>query len=174
MMEITLRTEVAISAIQTVCAEVPEMAVGAGTVVNLEQCRQVCAAGAQFVVSPGLDTDVVDYCLDHGVPVLPGCVTPTEIMSGLKLGLKTFKFFPANVYGGLNAMKALAGPFGEVKFIPTGGVNPDNLESYLKAPYVQAVGGSWLCAASDIETGAWERITSLARQAKELQQKSRG
>ena len=118
VMEITFRTAAAADSIKAVAAEVPEMLVGAGTVVNLEQCKLAVECGAKFIVSPGYDEEVVSWCCDNGIAVCPGCVTPTEIMMALKHGLKVLKFFPANVYGGLGAIKALAGPFGGVKLHP--------------------------------------------------------
>ena len=165
VMEITLRTEAALDSIRAIRRECPKMLVGAGTVITLEQCKQAVDAGAAFIVSPGFDAEVVSWCIGRDIPVLPGCVTPTEIMAGLRLGLHVFKFFPANVYGGLKAMKSLAGPFGAVRFIPTGGVGAENLAEYLAAPYVLAVGGSWLCTAKDIDAGNWEKITALSREA---------
>jgi len=167
VMEITFRTSAAPDAIRAVAENCPDMLVGAGTVVTLEQCRQAIGCGAKFIVAPGFDEEVVRYCLENGVAALPGCVTPTEIMAAMKLGLDVLKFFPANVYGGLGAMKALTGPFGSVKFIPTGGVNGANLSEFITAPYIYAVGGSWLCAKADIAAGNFEKITELCRQARQ-------
>ena len=166
-MEITLRTAAAADAIAAVAQGCPDMLVGAGTVITLEQCRKAVACGARFIVSPGFDGEVVRWCVEHGVAVTPGCVTPTEIMAAMKLGLKVLKFFPANVYGGLTAMKALSGPFGGVKFIPTGGVNGQNVGEYIAAPFVHAVGGSWVCAKGDIAAGNFEKITRLCREARQ-------
>ncbi|MCQ2428290.1 MAG: bifunctional 4-hydroxy-2-oxoglutarate aldolase/2-dehydro-3-deoxy-phosphogluconate aldolase [Clostridia bacterium] len=165
VMEITLRTPAAIDAIGRVSRECPDMITGAGTVLNAEQCRAAIAAGAEFIVSPGLSAGVVEEAKKSDVPVIPGCVTPTEIMAALDMGIKTVKFFPAQVYGGLSAMKALAAPFGGVKFIPTGGVNADNLSEYLAAPFIEAVGGSWLCTAKDISSGNFGKITALCLEA---------
>lgn len=165
VMEITLRTPAAIDAIGRVSRECPDMITGAGTVLNAEQCRAAIAAGAEFIVSPGLSAGVVEEAKKSDVPVIPGCVTPTEIMAALDMGIKTVKFFPAQVYGGLSAMKALAAPFGGVKFIPTGGVNADNLSEYLAAPFIEAVGGSWLCTAKDISGGNFGKITALCLEA---------
>ena len=123
--------------------------------------------GAKFIVSPGFDEEVVRYCVENGVAVCPGCVTPTEIMAALKLGLKTVKFFPANIYGGLNAMKNLAAPFVGIKFIPTGGVNAKNIREYIEAPFVHAVGGSWVCPKADIAAGNFEKITALCAEARQ-------
>lgn len=165
VMEITFRTAAAPDAIKAVADGCPDMLVGAGTVVTLEQCKQAVECGANFIVSPGFDEEVVRWCVENDVPVTPGCVTPTEIMAAMKLGLKVVKFFPANVYGGLSAMRGLSGPFGGVKFIPTGGVNGQNIGEYSAAPYVHTVGGSWVCAKEDIASGNFERITQLCREA---------
>lgn len=164
-MEITLRTPAAMDAIRAVAEECPEMLVGAGTVLNLEQAKAVVAAGAKFVVSPGFDEEMVRWCVDNDVTVTPGCVTPTEIMSALKLGVDVIKFFPANVYGGLSAMKALSGPFGGVKFLPTGGVNGQNIGEYAAAPFIHTVGGSWVCTKADISAGNYDKITRLCKEA---------
>ncbi len=141
--EITFRTACAAEAIALACKKYPEMNVGAGTVINAEQCEQALKAGAKFIVSPGLSAGVAAVCKANDVPYYPGCVTPTEIMAALELGITTVKFFPANVYGGLKAMKALAAPFPQIKFIPTGGINADNLDEYLAWEKIAAVGGSF-------------------------------
>jgi len=166
VMEITLRTAAAMDAIRAVAAQCPEMLVGAGTVVNLDQAKSVVEVGAQFIVSPGFDIEMVRWCVEQGVAVIPGCVTPTEIMSAMKLGVDVVKFFPATVYGGLKAMKALAAPFGGIKFIPTGGVNGENIGEYIAAPFVHAVGGSWVCSKADIAAGNFDRITELCIEAR--------
>lgn len=165
--EVTLRTAAGLGSIEAI-RQLGDVLVGAGTVVTLDQCKDALAAGAQFIVAPGLNVKVVEHCLANGVAVLPGCVTPTEIMQAMELGLDTVKFFPANVYGGLSAMKALAAPFGGIKFIPTGGVNGENLGEYLAAPYVRAVGGSWLCNKADVNAGNFDKITQLCRQASDI------
>ena len=165
VMEITFRTAAAAEAIRNVAAECPEMLVGAGTVLTVEQCEKAVALGAKFIVSPGFDAEIVDWCVERGVAVAPGCVTPTEIMAALKRGLSVVKFFPAGIYGGLKAMKALAAPFGQVKFIPTGGVSADNLAEYAAAPFVCAVGGSWLCPKKEIAAGNFEAVERLCREA---------
>ena len=168
VMEITFRTAAAAEAIRNVAAECPEMLVGAGTVLTVEQCEKAVALGAKFIVSPGFDAEIVDWCVERGVAVAPGCVTPTEIMAALKRGLSVVKFFPAGIYGGLKAMKALAAPFGQVKFIPTGGVNADNLAEYAAAPFVHAVGGSWLCPKADVAAGNFARIAELCAQSRRI------
>ena len=141
--EITFRTACAAEAIEYACKNYPDMNVGAGTVINAEQCERALAAGAKFIVSPGLSVAVANVCKERGVPYYPGCVTPTEIMQALDLGINIVKFFPANVYGGLKALKALSAPFPQVKFIPTGGVNRDNIEEFFAFDKVFAVGGSF-------------------------------
>ena len=165
VMEITFRTAAAADSIRAVSENCPEMLVGAGTVITLEQCKKAVESGAKFIVAPGFDEEVVRWCVENNVPVTPGCVTPTEIMAAMKLGIQIIKFFPAGVYGGLSAMKALSGPFGGIKFIPTGGVNAQNLAEYLAAPFIHAVGGSWVCPKADISAGNFEKITALCREA---------
>ena len=142
--EITFRTQCAEEAIRTGVKAFPDMCIGAGTVVNAEQCLKAIGAGAKFIVSPGLDEETARVCRGNGIPYIPGCVTPTEIMKAISLGLTVLKFFPANVYGGLNAVRALSAPFPQVRFVPTGGVDLSNLEEYLSFDKVQAVGGTFL------------------------------
>ena len=165
-MEITFRTACAPEAIKAVAENCPEVCVGAGTVLNLEQAKLAIEMGAKFIVSPGYSEEVVSWCVENNIPVAPGCVTPTEIMAALKHGLKMIKFFPANVYGGLNAMKNLSAPFVGVKFLPTGGVNASNIKEYIDAPFIHAVGGSWVCPKADIAAGNWDKITALCVEAR--------
>ena len=165
-MEITFRTACAPQCIKAVAENCPEVLVGAGTIVNLEQCKLAVEMGAKFIVSPGFSEEVVAWCVENGIPVAPGCVTPTEIMGALKYGLKMVKFFPANVYGGLNAMKNLSAPFVGLKFLPTGGVNAANIKEYIDASFIHAVGGSWVCPKADIAAGNWEKITQLCLEAR--------
>lgn len=174
VMEITFRTAAAADSIKAVSENCPEMLVGAGTVVTLDQCKQALECGAQFIVSPGLDPEVVSWCVERNVPITPGCVTPTEIIAAMKLGLNVVKFFPAGVYGGLKAMKALAAPFGRIKFIPTGGVEAKNLKEYLEAPFVHAVGGSWLCPKKEIAAGNFDAVTALCCEASQIVKEVRG
>ena len=141
--EITFRTACAAEAIAYACKNYPDMAIGAGTVINAEQCEAALAAGAQFIVSPGLSVAVANICKERNIPYYPGCVTPTEIMQALELGITTVKFFPANVYGGLKALKALSGPFPQVKFIPTGGLDRSNIDEFLAFDKIAAIGGSF-------------------------------
>lgn len=168
VMEITLRTPAGLEAIRRVSQNCPEILVGAGTVLTLEQCQKAVENGAKFVVSPGLDDSIVEWCLANEILVTPGCVTPTEITRALSYKLSVLKFFPANVYGGLAALKALSGPFGGVKFIPTGGINADNMNEYLSSPFVHAVGGSWICEKADISSHNFERITQKTSEAVRL------
>ena len=166
VMEITFRTAAAADSIKAVADECPDMLVGAGTVLNLEQCKLAVAMGAKFIVSPGFDAGVVGWCIENGIAVTPGCVTPTEITAAVNMGLKVVKFFPANVYGGLNAMKNLSAPFVGVKFLPTGGVNAANIKEYIDAPFIHAVGGSWVCPKDAVKAGDWDKITALCKEAR--------
>lgn len=142
--EITFRTACAAEAIAIGVKEFPDMNIGAGTIINLEQAQKAVESGAKFLVSPGLSAEVAKFASAKNIPYFPGCVTPTEIMQALKLGISVVKFFPANVYGGLKAIKALSGPFPQVKFIPTGGVDLDNLSEFLSFDKIYAVGGSFM------------------------------
>lgn len=142
--EITFRTACAAEAIAIGVKEFPDMNIGAGTIINLEQAQKAFDSGAKFLVSPGLSAEVAKFASAKNIPYFPGCVTPTEIMQALKLGISVVKFFPANVYGGLKAIKALSGPFPQVKFIPTGGVDLDNLSEFLSFDKIYAVGGSFM------------------------------
>lgn len=168
VMEITFRTAAAEDALCAVSKACPEILTGAGTVITLEQCRRAVDAGAQFIVSPGLDEVIVRWCTDRGVAVIPGCATPSEIMAAMRLGLHTVKFFPANAYGGLSVLKSLAAPFGTVRFIPSGGIDAGNLSDYLSASFVLAVGGSWVCPRADIAAGSYEKITKLCRETRRI------
>ncbi len=141
--EITFRTECAEEVLRYACKKYPEMDIGAGTVINGEQCKRALSAGAKFIVSPGFSEEVAKVCRDAAIPYYPGCVTPTEIMKALEWGITTVKFFPVSLYGGLKALKALSAPFPQVKFIPTGGVNRENMEEYLAFEKTAAVGGSF-------------------------------
>ena len=168
VMEITFRTAAAPESIKAVAENCPDMLVGAGTILNLDQCKLAVQMGAKFIVSPGFDAQVVGWCIENDIAVTPGCVTPTEITAAVNMGLKVVKFFPANVYGGLNAMKNLSAPFVGVKFMPTGGVNAQNLSEYISAPFIHAVGGSWVCPKADIKAGNFDKITALCKEAHDL------
>jgi 2-dehydro-3-deoxyphosphogluconate aldolase/(4S)-4-hydroxy-2-oxoglutarate aldolase len=168
--EITLRTAGGLDAIRAVAANQPDVIVGAGTVTTASQVDDVVAAGARFVVSPGLSEAVVRRAQEQGIPVLPGVATPTEIMAALDLGVEVVKLFPASVVGGPSAIKAFAAPFPQLRFVPTGGVNADNLGDYLGLKPVLAVGGSWMVEKS-LVTADWDEITRRTRDAVALTQK---
>lgn len=161
VVEVTFRTAAAPDSIREISRHCPDMLVGAGTVLTLEQCRLAVESGAQFIVSPGFSRTIVTWCVEHEIPVVPGCVTPTEITQALECGINVVKFFPSNICGGLAAMKALSGPFADVKFIPTSGVNAGNVAEFVSAPFVYAAGGSWVCPRDDIAAGNFEKITGL-------------
>lgn len=165
--EITLRTAAAEAAIAAVTAVARDsgLLVGAGTVLTRDQAARAIDAGAQFVVSPGVSSAVIGYCHDAGVPVFPGVATPTDIQTALELGCTVVKFFPADVNGGLPAIKALSAPFGGVRFVPTGGVTEESLAGYLAHPAVLAVGGSWIVARPLIAAQDWSTITGLVTAA---------
>lgn len=165
--EVTFRTEAAKDAIR-VMSERGDMLVGAGTVLTVEQVDQAVAAGASYVVSPGLSRRVVERCHEHGVLALPGAVTATEVQAALELGLSTVKFFPAGTSGGAAAISALGAPFAGVRFVPTGGIGPKNLHDYLSIPAVLAVGGSWMVPADRIRSGDFAGITTLTAEAVQL------
>ena len=173
-MEITFRTAAAKASIAKVAREVPEMLVGAGTVINVEQLHDAVEAGAKFIVSPGSDSEVIAEAMKLNVPITPGVVTPSEIMMGLKLGVKVFKFFPAETYGGLKAIKALSGPFPQIRFIPTGGINQQNAAEYYKNPKIVAVGGSWMVTKDMVAAGDFEGITAKSKAATDLFKEIRG
>ena len=173
-MEITFRTAAARDSIAKVAKEVPEMIVGAGTVINVEQLHAAVEAGAQFIVSPGSDADIIQEAMKLGVAVTPGVVTPSEIMLGLRLGVKVFKFFPAESFGGLKTIKALCGPFPQIRIIPTGGINQANVADYFKNPKIVAVGGSWMCTKDMISAGDFDAITEKSRAATDLFREIRG
>lgn len=163
--EITFRTSAAEASIKILTKELPELLVGAGTVLTVEQVKKALAAGAKFIVSPGFNPQVVDYCVENDIPVTPGINNPTQIEMALQRGLKVLKFFPAEASGGLAMLKAMSAPYPDVSFIPTGGINPDNLCAYLSNPKVQAIGGSWMVKADLISSGHFSEITRLAKEA---------
>ena len=173
-MEITFRTSAAKASIAKVAAEVPDLIVGAGTVVNVEQLHDAVEAGAKFIVSPGSDADVISEAARLGVAMIPGVVTPSEIIMGLKLGVKVFKFFPAESYGGLKTIKALSGPFPQIKFLPTGGINQGNAAEYYKNPKILAVGGSWMVTKDMVAAGDFNAITEKSKAATDLFKEIRG
>ncbi len=170
VMEITMRTDAGIQAIANVREACPDMLVGAGTILSLEKAKETVNAGAQFIVSPGFNPIVVKWCVEHDIPITPGCVTPTEIEQALSYGLKVLKFFPASIYGGVKGCKALNGPYksADVKFIPTGGVNNDNLAEYADKSYIHAIGGGWLCNTKDISNHNFKNITDTVSKAVDI------
>ena len=163
--EITFRTSCAAEAIANITKEFPEMLVGAGTVLTTEQVDAAIAAGSKFLVSPGLNPKVTAYCLSKGVPMLPGCSNPSDIEAAIELGLSTVKFFPAEAAGGLKMLKAMAAPYGQIKFMPTGGINADNLLDYLKFDKIVACGGSFMVRDDLVKEKKWDEITALTRNA---------
>lgn len=165
--EITFRAAGAEIAINSIAEAVPEMLVGAGTVLTTEQVDRAVAAGAKFIVSPGLNPKVVKYCVDKGIPVTPGCANPSDIEQAIELGLEVVKFFPAEAAGGIAMIKAMSAPYGNIKFMPTGGINAKNLNDYLSFPKILACGGSWMVKEDLIKAGDFEKITVLAREAVE-------
>jgi len=173
VIEITLRTQAALEAINRVAKELPEMLVGAGTVVTTEQLDAAEAAGATFIVSPGLSKKLVKMALRRDMPILPGVVTPTEVMKGLKLGLNVFKFFPSENYGGLATIKALCAPFSGISFIPTGGINEKNAGEYLKYEKIVAVGGQWMATEALVNEKNYAEITRRTKEAVALAKSAR-
>jgi 2-dehydro-3-deoxyphosphogluconate aldolase/(4S)-4-hydroxy-2-oxoglutarate aldolase len=165
--EITFRTAAAADAIGKMASR-GDLLVGAGTVLSTDQVKIAMDAGASFIVSPGLNPDVVSYCLEQGIPVTPGVATPSDIEAGLKLGLKVLKYFPAEAFGGLKTLKAISAPYGEVSFIPTGGINAANVCEYLAHPKVMACGGSWMVTSALIAEGKFDTIRQLVQEAVQL------
>ena len=162
--EITFRTAAAGAVIETL-AKRGDMLVGAGTVLNIEQAQTAIDAGACFIVAPGLNPKVVEYCLTHSITVTPGVATPTDIERAMGFGLEIVKYFPAEAFGGLKTLKAISAPYGMMKFIPTGGINAENVCEYLRHPKVAAVGGSWMVSSSLISDRQFETITRLTKEA---------
>lgn len=171
--EVTFRTEAAEESIRQMSREYPDMLVGAGTVLTIEQVDRAMAAGARFIVSPGFDPEIVDYCLEKEIPVFPGCMTPSEVAQGVKRGLKVLKFFPAEQAGGLAMIKAMAAPYTTVKFMPTGGISAKNLKEYLACDKILCCGGSWMVKGDLIREGKFDRVKELAAEAKRLAMEAR-
>ena len=171
--EVTFRTEAAEESIRLMTEQFPEMLVGAGTVLTREQVDAAVAAGAKFIVSPGFDPEIVDYCLEKEIPVFPGCVTPSEVAQAVKRGLKVVKFFPAEPAGGLKYIRAIAAPYTMMKFMPTGGINPQNVREYLAYDRIAACGGSWMVKNTMIENNEFDRIEELVKEAVEIVKESR-
>jgi len=167
-LEITLRTPVALEAIRCIRRAFPDAYVGAGTVTTPEALRQVAEAGASFAVSPGLTRPLIEAAASSAIPLLPGVMTPTEVMTAMDAGFRFLKLFPAEQAGGIPMLKALAGPFKELRFCPTGGIGPSSAPAYLAQPNVLCVGGSWLTPRALLEAGDWQAIQALAREAAAL------
>lgn len=165
IIEITYRTAAASKAISAVSAECPEILAGAGTVTEVSQAKEAIACGAKFIVSPGTNLEIVEYCKERGVAVIPGVATPTEIARAALEGCEVLKFFPAEILGGPAFLDAMKGPFPQIKFVPTGGISEQNAPLYLKKPNVLAVGGSWLVKNEFIEARDWNAITGEAKKA---------
>ncbi len=172
--EVTFRTEAAEESIRIMAREFPEMVLGAGTVLTTEQVDRAVAAGAKFIVSPGFDAEIVDYCLKKGITVLPGCITPSEVAQAVKRGLAVVKFFPAEQFGGVATLKALAAPYTGVKFMPTGGINAKNLKEYLSFSKILACGGSWMVKGDLVAAGKFEEIKAMTKEAVALVKEIRG
>ncbi|MCD7884503.1 MAG: bifunctional 4-hydroxy-2-oxoglutarate aldolase/2-dehydro-3-deoxy-phosphogluconate aldolase [Lachnospiraceae bacterium] len=172
--EVTFRTAAAEESIGIMAKEYPDMLVGAGTVLTIDQVDRAVAAGAKFIVSPGFDPEIVDYCLSKQIPVFPGCVTPSEVAQAVKRGLKVVKFFPAEQFGGVNTVKALSAPYVGLKFMPTGGVNAGNLKSYLTCPAIIACGGSWMVKGALVKEGKFDEIRRMTEEAVALVKEIRG
>lgn len=163
--EVTFRTEAAEESIRQMTKRYPDMLVGAGTVLTIDQVNRAVDAGAKFIVSPGFDPEIVDYCLDEDISVFPGCITPSEVAQAVKRGLRVVKFFPAEQFGGVSTIKALAAPYTAVKFMPTGGVNAKNLKDYLDCDKIVCCGGSWMVKGSLIKEGRFEEILEMTKEA---------
>ena len=172
--EVTFRTEAAEQSIRIIKEKFPEMLVGAGTVLTTEQVDRAAAAGAEFMVSPGCNPRIVNYCVEKGIAITPGCANPSDIESVLEKGIHVVKFFPAEPLGGLRMIKALAAPFVGVKFMPTGGINAKNVKDYLAYDRIIACGGSWMVKSDLIENGQFDKITELTREAVQIVRESRG
>ena len=172
--EVTFRTDAAEESIRQISAAFPEMLVGAGTVLTIDQVDRAVAAGAKFIVAPGFDPEIVDYCISKDIPVYPGVVTPSELAQAVKRGLKVVKFFPAEQYGGVKTIKALAAPYPMMKFMPTGGVSLKNLKDYMECDKVAACGGSWMVKGDLVKAGKFDEIRQLTADAVALAKELRG
>lgn len=166
--EVTFRTEAAEASIRLMAEQYPEMLIGAGTVLTKEQVDAAVKAGAKFIVSPGFDPEIVDYCLEKEIPVLPGCISPSEVAQAVKRGLNIVKFFPAEAAGGLAMIKAMAAPYTSLKFMPTGGINAQNLEEYLSCDKILCCGGSWMVKGDLVKAGEFDKIREMTKEARQL------
>lgn len=166
--EVTFRTEQAPDVIKKISNECKNMIVGAGTIINVEQAKKAIDCGAKFIVSPGFSKDIVLFCQSQNVPVIPGCITPTEIMQAIECGLDVVKFFPAKEFGGLATMKSLSAPFAQIKFMPTGGVSLDNLKEFISAKFIVACGGTYMVKEDLINNEKYDEITKLSKQSTDI------
>ena len=171
--EVTFRTAVAVDAIEALSLAHPSLLVGAGTVLTVSQAQTAIDAGARFVMAPGFDNDVVDWCLDKQVPIFPGVMTPTDINGARNKGVKVVKFFPAEAAGGVKTLKAVSGPYADMRFVPTGGINPNNLSDYLSLPFVLACGGTWILKKTMIVNMDFDAITKTVREAVQIVMQTR-
>ena len=172
--EVTFRTEAAEESIRIMATEFPEMVIGAGTVLTIEQVDRAVAAGAKFIVSPGFDPEIVDYCLSKAIAIVPGCITPSEVTQAVKRGLEVVKFFPAEQFGGVATIKALAAPFTSLRFMPTGGISAKNLADYLGFKKIIACGGSWMVKGDMVAAGEFDKIKEMTAEAVALVKDIRG
>ena len=172
--EVTFRTEAAEECIRIMAEQFPDMLIGAGTVLTTEQVDRAVAAGAQFIVSPGLNPRIVKYCVEKGITITPGCTNPSDIEQALENGLEVVKFFPAEPAGGLKMIKAMAAPYVGVKFMPTGGINAENVKEYLKYDRIIACGGSWMVSGALVKEGNFAKITELTKEAAAIVKEIRG
>lgn len=172
--EVTFRTDAAEESIRLMAEKYPDMLVGAGTVLTVDQVDRAVGAGAKFIVSPGFDPEIVDYCISKEIPVFPGCITPSEVAQAVKRGLKVVKFFPAEQAGGIAMIKAMAAPYTMVKFMPTGGISAKNLRSYLECDKILCCGGSWMVKGDLIKAGEFDKIREMTKEAVALAAEIRG
>lgn len=172
--EITFRTDAAEESIKIISEKFPEMLIGAGTVLTIEQVERAVAAGAKFIVSPGINPKVVEYCVKKNIPIIPGTCNPSNVETALEYGLNVVKFFPAEASGGIKYIKAIAAPYCGVRFMPTGGINEDNIIDYLKYNRIIACGGSWMVKSDLIKSGDFERIERMTKDACNIVKKIRG
>ena len=172
--EVTFRTAAAEECIRIMAQEFPDMLIGAGTVLTTEQVDRAVAAGAKFIVSPGINPKVVKYCVEKGIPITPGCITPSEVEIAIENGLEVVKFFPAEQAGGLAMIKAMAAPYVGMKFMPTGGISPENVREYLAYDRIIACGGSWMVKGDLIKAGNFDKIVELTKEAAAIVKEIRG
>lgn len=166
--EVTFRTSAAEESIRIMAEKYPQMLVGAGTVLTIDQVDRAVSAGAKFIVSPGFDPEVVDYCISRNIPIFPGCITPSEVAQAVKRGLNNVKFFSAEQAGGVAMIKAMAAPYTKMKFMPTGGINAGNLKEYLSCDKIFACGGSWMVKGDMVRAGEFDKIKAMTKEAVDL------